>query len=132
MDQEKGKNGENRGKPGLALFFIMLTMGLTLLVMLMFGGMTEYRMSFSDFDRLLDNTEYLEFGTNIPDSSSNKIVFRNASYNNRWDEVSNLHNVEISDRKIRGKVELRTAKSKLPSIRSYCLSDNRISRRNLG
>ena len=34
MEQDKGKINENRSKPGLALFFIMLTMGLTLLVML--------------------------------------------------------------------------------------------------
>ncbi len=110
MDPDKGKNNDTRSKPGLALFFIMLTMGLTLLVMLMFGGMAEYRMSFSDFDQLLDATEYEEFGGPAEPGSASRIVFRNGSYNNRWDEVSNLHSVQISDRKIQGKLDLRTAR----------------------
>lgn len=113
MNQEKGKPADHRSKPGLALFFVMLTMGLTVLLMLMFGGMNDYRMSFSDFDRLLDVTKYDEFGGEPVAGSSNRFVFRNSRYNNRWDELSDLRDVEISDREIHGKIELRTASAKL-------------------
>ncbi len=106
MDKDSGKNTEGRAKPGLALFFIMLTMGLTLLVMLLFGGMSNYRLSFSHFDRLVDATQYQEYGTEIG-PGANRLVIQNSYYNNRWDELSGLRDVEIGDRKITGKLDLR-------------------------
>ncbi len=115
MDQDNNrKQNETRGKPGLAIFFVVITAGLALLAITMLSRILDYKMTYGDFDRLVDVTTYAEYGSEtLTDDSTGKIVIRNNKYNNRWDELSQLKDVLISDRKISGKIILRTADQSL-------------------
>ncbi len=115
MDQDRKpqqQQTENRGKPGLALFFVLLTVGLTMLALMMFSNINEYKMSWGDFDRLLTSTKYQDYGGDTPvEGKAGRIVVRNSGFNKRWDELSGLQDLEVGDRRIRGKLVLRTAKA---------------------
>lgn len=113
MEQEK-KPAEQKSKPGLAFFFVLITVGVALLALMMLTSIREYKMSYSHFDRLLDQTQYQDYGGDAllqSDTKTGRLVFRNTGLSKRWDEISHLQDVQVGDRKIRGKIQLRTAKA---------------------
>ncbi len=116
MDQDSNrKQNEPRAKSGLAVFFLLITAGLTLAAIMMFARIMNYSLSFGDFNRLLEVTKYTEYGsTELAPEFSGKIQFRNQRSNGRWDELKQLQDVVVGDRKIEGKAVLRTADASVP------------------
>lgn len=109
MDQEK-KPAENR-RPTLALFLILLTVGAIFLVTTMVDSFKTYTLTYGQFDRLLDNTQYQDFGGEIlANGKSGKIVVQKKGLQKAWHELSGLSDVKVGDREIKGKLKLRTAK----------------------
>ncbi len=113
QDQKPAKPTEQKNKPNLAFFFVLITVGIALLALVILTSIKDYKLSYSDFDRLVDATQYLDpHGTAQVRSDTKKgsIVIRNDGMNKRWDEISGLQDVLISKYKVRGKIKLRTAK----------------------
>ncbi len=115
MENDKGKGTENRSKPSLAILLLLLILGLMLMLMMVLP-MGSYRLGYSDFDRLVDATNYSDYGGGPKDGVGNKMVYRNSTYRNRWDELSELQSVRVGDREVTGKLKLRTANAGLNHI----------------
>ena len=118
MDQDNNrKPSEPRNRSGMVWFFLTVTVGLTILMLFIFSKSQNYTLSFGDFERLLDETKYAEYGSDALalDHDGNPytgmIVIQNKRKNGRWDELSELQDVLIGERTITGKIKLRTAKS---------------------
>jgi len=112
MESEK-KPSEQKNKPGFAFFLVMITVGVSLLAIMMLTSLREYKLSYSHFDQLLAQTQYQDPNSDAmiqSDTKSGRIVIQNTGLNKRWDELSKLQDVKVGDRKITGKVTLRTAK----------------------
>ena len=59
MDQErKNKPTESKNRPSMAFFLILVTVGIAMLALMMINSIREYRLSYSHFDRLLEETMY--------------------------------------------------------------------------
>ena len=113
MDQDR-KPAEQKNRPGMAFFFVLITIGVALLALMMLSNIREYRLTLSDFEALLSQTQYQDPSGDAQvrsDTKSGLIVIRNKGLNKRWDELSGLQDVTVADRKIRGKVMLRSAKT---------------------
>jgi len=112
MDQDR-KSPEQKNRPGLAFFFVLVTIGVSLLALMMLSSIREYKLVLSDFDYLLSKTQYQDKNSDAmvtSDSKPGKIVLRNDGLNQRWDELSDLQNIRLGKNKIQGEVKLRTAK----------------------
>ncbi|MDG2013006.1 MAG: AAA family ATPase, partial [Pirellulaceae bacterium] len=112
MDQDR-KSTEQKNRPGLAFFFVLVTVGVSLLALMMLSSIREYKLVLSDFDYLLSKTQYQDKNSDAmvtSDSKPGKIVLQNDGLNQRWDELSDLRNIRLGKNKIYGEVKLRTAK----------------------
>ena len=113
MDQErKNKPTESKNRPSMAFFLILVTVGIAMLALMMINSIREYRLSYSHFDRLLEETMYQDPNGDAPvltESRTGAIKINNVGLKKRWNEVSGMQDIKVGDRTIRGSIQLRTA-----------------------
>ncbi len=111
MDQDR-KPSEQKNRPSLAFFFVLITVGVSLLALMMLSSIREYKLGLSDFEHLVSQTQYQDQDSDAlvtSDTKSGRIVIRNDGLNKRWDELSELRDIELGNTRIRGVIKLRTA-----------------------
>ncbi len=109
MEHDKKQGSEGRNKPGLAFILLMMTAAIVVFVIFAFP-LSSYRLSYRDFNRLLDVTRYDPYDAQPSATAPNRIVIRSASQSNKWDELSNLQYVTVGSSEITGQLTLRSAK----------------------
>ena len=113
MDPENKQSTENKGRSGLTLLLISITLGLGL-VLVMVLTQKKYELTSGQLERLLDATEYQEYeDTQLVGEKTGLIKIKNPRFQDRWDQLSHIRDIEIGRRKISGKLKLRTADASL-------------------
>ncbi len=114
MDQEqKQKPSENRNGRNYFWFFLIIATTMFVVVFFVFQQMA-YRMDFSDFQALVEATNYREnISTENEEESTGEIVIRNRDDQKKFDRVSGLSELTIGTRTISGKVYVSSSSDRL-------------------